>query len=138
MGAASAGPAATGVPTEASLKERFPAMVQSVLDAERRAKNDGLYARFVANIRKLVTIRRTGEISGDDTEAVLARMEERLKLDDLAAAVTEGKALKGAALEAAAPWLKDAEARVATRQMLRDLSAHVAARLAPPAPGAKG
>ncbi|MDR3498442.1 MAG: mitofilin family membrane protein [Parvibaculum sp.] len=136
--AALAGPAATGVPTEASLKERFPAMVQSVLDAERRAKNDGLYARFVANIRKLVTIRRTGEISGDDTEAVIARMEERLKLDDLAAAVTEGKALKGAALEAAAPWLKDAEARVATRQMLRDLSAHVAARLAPPAPGAKG
>jgi hypothetical protein len=136
--AALAPAAQTGVPTEASLKERFPSLVQSVLDAERRAGSDGIFARFVSNIRKLVTVRRTGEIAGDDTEAVLARMEERLKLDNLPAAVTEAKLLKGAAAEAAAPWLKDAEARVATQQMLRDLTAHVAARLAPAAAGAKG
>ncbi len=136
--AALAPAAGTGVPTEASLKERFPAMVQSVLDAEARAKSDGLFARFAANMRKLVTVRRTGEIAGDDTEAVLARMEERLKLDNLAEAVAVAKSLKGPAADAAAPWLKDANARVATEQMLRDLSAHVAARLAPAAAGAKG
>ncbi|HEX7775906.1 MAG TPA: mitofilin family membrane protein [Parvibaculum sp.] len=136
--AALAPAAQSGVPTEASLKERFQPMVQAALDADRRAKGDGLFARFAANLRKLVTIRRTGEISGDDTEAVLARMEERLKLDNLPAAVAEAKALKGPAAEAAAPWLKDAQARVATDEMLRDLTAHVAARLAPAAPATSG
>ncbi|HEY4344885.1 MAG TPA: mitofilin family membrane protein [Parvibaculum sp.] len=128
--------AASGVPTEASLKERFPALVQTVLDAERQAKNDGLFQRFISNARKLITVRRTGEITGDDTEAVLARMEERLKLNDLPAAVTQAKGLKGAAAEAAAPWLRDAEARVATTQLLRDLTAHITTRLT--TAGAKG
>lgn len=127
--------AARGAPTEASLKERFPQLVQTVLDAERQAKSDSLFQRFIANARKLVTVRRTGEISGEDTEAVLARMEERLKLDDLPAAVEEAKGLKGIAAEAAAPWMKDAEARVATTRLLRELTAHVTQRLAA---GAKG
>lgn len=121
--------AATGVATRASLKERFPALVPSVFEAERRARGDGLWARFLAHARSLVTVRRTGEIAGEDTEAVIARMEERLKADDLAGAVAEGKALKGAAAEAAAPWLEEARARVETETLLRTLSARVAERL---------
>lgn len=128
--------AAKGVATEASLKERFPALVQSVLDAERQATNDGFFQRFISNARKLITVRRTGEIAGADTEAVLARMEERLKLDDLSAAVAQARGLKGVAAEAAAPWMKEAEARVATTQLLRELTAHVTTRLA--TAGAKG
>lgn len=130
--------AARGVPTQASLKERFPAFVQAVLDADRRARDDGLWSRFVASARKLVTVRRTGEVSGTTSEAVLARMEERLKVDDLPAALAEAEALQGPAAAAGAAWLGDARARVATTRLLRDLSAHVAARLAPPPSGAKG
>ena len=122
--------AATGVPTAASLKEKFPAVVQSVFDAERRAKDDGLWARFLANLRSVVTVRRTGEISGDSTEAVIARMEERLKVDDLAGAVAEGAKLKGAAADAARSWLDASSSRVATDKLLGELSASVAARLA--------
>lgn len=121
--------AASGVDTRASLKEHFPALVQSVFAAERRARGDGVLARFVAHARSLVTVRRTGEISGDDTEAVVARMEERLKADDLAGAVAEGKALKGAAAAAATPWLAEAHSRVETETLLRTLSARVAERL---------
>ncbi len=121
--------AAAGVATRANLKERFPALVPSVFEAERRARGDGLWARFLANARSLVTVRRTGEIAGEDTEAVIARMEERLKADDLAGAVAEGKALKGAAAEAAKPWLAEASARVETETLLRTLSARVAERL---------
>ena len=128
--------AAKGVATEASLKERFPALVQTVLDAERQAKDDGFFQRFISNARKLITIRRTGEIAGEDTQAVLARMEERLKLNDLSAAVAQGKGLTGAAAEAAAPWMKEAEARLATTQLLRELTARITTRLA--TAGAKG
>lgn len=122
--------AARGVPTRTDLMERFPALVRAVFDAERHAKGEGLWARFVANARSLVTIRRTGKIPGDTTEAVIARMEERLKAGDFPAALMESRALKGAAAEAAAPWIAQADARVRTDELLRTLSARVAERLA--------
>ncbi|MEX0840357.1 MAG: mitofilin family membrane protein [Parvibaculum sp.] len=125
------GAATSGVATRASLKARFPSVVESVFDAERRADEEGLWSRFVANAKSLVTIRRTGEISGETTEAVVARMEERLKTDDLAGAVSEGEALQGPAREAASTWLRDAQARLETETLLRDLSAHVATQLSP-------
>jgi hypothetical protein len=122
--------AAEGVPTEADIQARFPALVQSVLDAERAAKNEGLWQRFLSNARKLITVRRTGEISGEDTDAVLARMEERVNRNDLSAALQEAKGLQGAAAEAAAPWVKDATARVTTSDLLSALTADVTKRLA--------
>ena len=122
--------AATGVPTKGEIEARFPALVQKVLDAERAAKNESLWQRFLSNARKLITIRRTGEISGDDTDAVLARMEERVKRDDLAGAVAEAQGFKGAAAEAAAPWVKDASDRVKTNQLLSALTDNVTKRLA--------
>ena len=125
------GAAADGVATRAALKARFPSVVENIFDAERRAGADGLWSRFVANAKSLVTIRRTGEISGDTTEAIVARMEERLATDDLAGAVAEGEALQGPARDAAADWLADARARLETDMLLRDLAARVAARLSP-------
>ena len=121
--------AANGVATRAGLKARFPSVVESIFDAERRATEEGLWSRFVANAKSLVTIRRTGEISGETTEAVVARMEERLKIDDLAGAVGEGEALQGPAREAASAWLGAARARLETETLLRDLSARVATQL---------
>jgi hypothetical protein len=121
--------AAEGVPTETSLEARFPQVVKDVLDAERAASDDSIWQRFVSNAKKLVTLRRTGEIAGDDTDAVLARMEERVARGDLSAALAEAKALKGRAAAAAAPWVTDATARVTTSDLLAALTADVTKRL---------
>lgn len=122
--------AAEGVPTRAALAARFPSLAQNAFDAERRASEDGIWTRFVSNAKSLVTVRRTGEISGETTEAVIARMEERLKVQDLAGAVAEARTLQGPAAEAAAPWLADAEARLQVDELVRDLAARVAGQLA--------
>ncbi|MDZ4381159.1 MAG: mitofilin family membrane protein [Parvibaculum sp.] len=122
--------AAAGVPTRAALEARFPMLAQSIFDAERHAGEDGWWSRFVANAKSLITVRRTGEISGDTTEAKVARMEERLKVHDLAGAVVEAEALEGPAAETAAPWIADARDRLDTDRLVRDLSARVASQLA--------
>ena len=122
--------ASGGVPTRAALEARFPALAEDIFDAERRADADGWWSRFVANAKSLVTIRKTGEISGDTTEAKVARMEERLKVHDLEGAVKEAETLEGPAAEAAASWLDDARARLETDRLVRELSASVAAQLA--------
>ncbi|MES1991552.1 MAG: mitofilin family membrane protein [Pseudomonadota bacterium] len=119
-----------GVPTAATLETEFPLVVQRVLDAERAASGDGWWARFVSNFKKLVTLRRTGEIAGDDTDAVLARMEERVGRGDLSAAISEAAGLKGPAAAAAKPWVADATARVTTSDLLAALSANITKRLA--------
>lgn len=128
--AALADAAKSGVPTRAALEGRFASLAQSVFDAERRAGEDGLWSRFLANAKSLVTIRRTGEISGETTEAIVARMEERLKVQDLGGAVTEAELLAGPAAEAAAPWIADAKARLETDRLVRELSARLAGELA--------
>jgi len=121
--------AETGVPTSADIEARFPDLVQQVLDAERAASDESLWQRFSSSARKLITIRRTGEISGDDTDAILARMEERINRGELSQAVTQAQDLKGAAAEAASPWLKDAADRVKTNDLLSALTANVTKRL---------
>lgn len=129
----------TGVPTVASLKQSFPALVDAVFAAEAKADQSSIWSRFLGNARSLVTVRRTGDISGATSEAVLARMEEKLKLDDLAAAVQEAEGLSGAAEQAAKEWLGEARARLRLDQLVRDLSAHVAEGLAAPVtPQVKG
>ena len=122
--------AAQGVPTRAALEARFPSVAQDIFGAERHAGEDGWWSRFVANAKSLVTIRKTGEISGDTTEAKVARTEERLKVHDLAGAVAEAETLEGPAAEAAAPWLSDARDRLETDRLVRELSANVAEQLA--------
>jgi hypothetical protein len=122
--------AADGVPTATSLEAQFPQVVREVLDAERAAKNDSLWQRFLSNARKLVTLRRVGEVAGEDTDAVLARMEERVKRGDLSATLAEAKGLQGTAAEAASPWVKDVTARVTTDDLLAALTANVTKRLA--------
>ena len=122
--------ASGGVPTRAALEARFPALAEDIFDAARRADADGWWSRFVANAKSLVTIRKTGEISGDTIEAKVARMEERLKVHDLEGAVKEAETLEGPAAEAAASWLDDARARLETDRLVRELSASVAAQLA--------
>jgi hypothetical protein len=112
------------------LEARFPGTVRAVLNAERAASDDSLWQRFYSNARKLVTVRRTGEVAGEDTDAVLARMEERVKRGDLAAALVQAKELKGAAAEAAKPWIDDAQARVTVDTQLAALTADVTKRLA--------
>lgn len=122
--------AAAGVPTRAALEARFSTLAQDIFDAERHAGEDSWWSRFAANAKSLVTIRRTGEISGDTTEAKVARMEERLKVHDLAGAVAEAETLEGPAAEAAAPWIADANDRLRTDRLVRELSARVAEQLA--------
>ena len=122
--------AVNGVPTRAALKARFEPLIEKIFDAARREGDSSIWDRFLANAASLVTVRRTGEISGDSTEAIVARMEEKLKEGDLAGAVAQGEALKGAAAEAAAPWMSEAQKRLDAEKLVRELTARVTARLA--------
>ncbi|MEQ9519245.1 MAG: mitofilin family membrane protein [Parvibaculum sp.] len=122
--------AVKGVATFAKLDEQFGALVDPLLTAERQAGREGVWDKLVGNALSIVTVRRVGDVEGSSAEAIVARVEARLRDEDLAGAVAELKKLPDPALVVATPWLEAASLRVETDALVRALSARVLSHLA--------
>jgi len=122
--------APTGVRSFASLTQEFSDLVDPLLTAERRAGRETFYERIVGSALSIITVRRIGDVEGDNVEAIVARIETRLAQEDLSSALTEAKLLTGPAADVAAAWIADVEARQRTDLLVRDLSARVLAHVA--------
>ena len=120
-------PHAGGVATLDELARSFAAIAGAVAVTEDAG--EGWVAELWGRVRGAVSIRRTGEVPGDDPEARVARAEARLQQHDLAAAVAE---LDGLEIEAPelAPWLADARARLAADSVVERLGARALAVVA--------
>jgi hypothetical protein len=82
-------------------------------------------------IESVVSIRRVGDsVPGDAADAVVARAEAKLDADDLKGAVAGLAALNGLPAEVAAPWIHDAEQRIAADAADADLSRLAISRVA--------
>lgn len=123
-------PYAKGVPTRAMLTDRFSDTADAILAAERRSHATNWLSKLWASFENLISVRRVGNVKGNDTEAHVARAEFDLKSGNLQAAVDELDALKGPAREAAAQWLSDAKARLAVTQETRALTNRIVSELA--------
>lgn len=114
--------ARTGVPTRTMLAAQFPAVAASALSAERSGRASNWMSRLWANVASSVSIRRVGDVSGNDTESRLARAGSRLDAGDLPGALSEMQALDMPARKAAANWIADAAARIAVDRATRALA----------------
>lgn len=110
-----------GVPTLDMLAARFDESAAGWLAAATTPANASALERMLARAKSLVSVRRTDITEGDSPEAVIARAERRLQARDLDGAVRALERLPDSGLEAAAPWLEDAGARLASLQALRQL-----------------
>jgi hypothetical protein len=117
--------AATGVPTVATLAARFHRDIDGAIAAERTSHANNWIERVWYDFVNLVSVRRVGNVAGNDTESRLARAEFALKNGDLAAAVKEVQGLDAPARKAVAAWLKDAEARLAVDRDARALTRRI-------------
>jgi hypothetical protein len=100
-----------GVATRHQLQARFGTTLAAVL-ASQHSDAEGFWARTVNRVKGLVSIRRTGEVAGDDIEAVMARAEVRANAGNLAGAAEQMSALSGPGANAAADWLEAVQARL--------------------------
>jgi len=126
------GRASEGLPTLSELKGSFPAVARDIVAAGRTGDGEGFWSGVVDQVSKVVSVRSVGMVEGEGPEAIAARAEVKLDGDDLAGAVAELKSLQGAAAEAAAGWLGDAEGRVAASEAMTSLAAKISAQLDAP------
>jgi hypothetical protein len=123
--------AETGVLTLAALRARFADGARAALDAERATGEGGnFFARAWASLTSLVRVRRVGDVEGTTTADRLARAEADLGRADLSGGVMEAQSVTGAAAIALAPWLKDAEGRLAVDRAVADMDSRIVQALA--------
>ena len=132
-----------GIPSTALLAARFasdtaPAILRS---AAPPPAESGWGERILARIESLVVIHRIGggpAATHDPIAAATTRAQTALDGGDLAGAVKALATLDGPAQTAAQSWLAAARQRLAAEATLDDMTARIAAHLAPTASPAAG
>ena len=121
--------ASVGVMTMVALQQRLSDRSSVILQAGTSEATRWI-DQILRRLATVVTVRRTGEVSGTGTEAHLARAEVRLHEGKLDAAVAEMLGLKGASADAAASWLDAAQVRLAVESALSKLEGYAVSRIA--------
>ncbi len=105
--------AETGAPTVTQLRDSFPDAAHAAIRAGILASaGDGVLNRSRAFLEAQVATRSLTPQQGLGPDAVLSRMEDHLRRDDLSAALAEAEALPADVSAAMAGWLGDARRRL--------------------------
>jgi hypothetical protein len=120
--------AASGAPTLAALRAGFSDAAHPTIRATIQAgAGEGVVARSRAFLEAQVASRSLAPREGATPDAILSRMEDALRRDDLDAALAEAEALPSEAQAALGAWLAEARLRAQADAGLDALDASVAA-----------
>ena len=112
-----------GMPSIEQLTADFDAAANAALDAENHPTDQSTIGELWSKAKSFIRVRRKGDVPGDTTAAILARVEHKLSADDLAGAINEAVQLKGAAAVAFSPWLEKLKAKRAADEALARVEA---------------
>lgn len=110
-----------GVWTDEALERMYPVYASDAMKALTENENDGWFRRAVAQIRRLVVIRRVDAPADDMApDAVLSRAEKAVLKGDYAVALLELKRLQGRAAAAMSPWTTAADRALFARKTVNE------------------
>ena len=106
-------PAETGIATTAALLARFGQASRAALEADIGSRaGDGLLSQARARVSSVVAGRPSGEQQGEGVDAILSRVEARLREGEPLSALFEAEDLPEPAKGALGAWLDDLKTRV--------------------------
>jgi hypothetical protein len=111
--------AATGVPSRSELMQKFPDVANAMLSAiSQPDPNQGIVERLTESAFSLVKVRPVGNIEGETPDAMIARMENKLRNGDLQGAALEWNSLPETARTASADYKKSLDARIEVENLV--------------------
>jgi predicted nucleic acid-binding Zn-ribbon protein len=118
--------ATTALPTEAALRESFPALAKHARDVSvPDLSGKSFWARALTRMQQSVTVREGEDVLvGDPAAGILTDAGHHLDIGDLAGTVKTLTHLGGPAAKVMKPWEDDATALIAARTALAALAAH--------------
>ena len=111
----------SGVSSLEKLTADFNNAAIAAIDAENEPVDESLASEIWSRAKSFVRVRRKGDVPGNSTRAILARVENRLEAGNLSAASTEVEQLQGKAAEAIAPWRDELNAKIAADKELAEV-----------------
>lgn len=116
--------AKSGLPAPVALGRELVALLPALQRAAGTVPRDnGFLDRLQANAERLVRIRPIDEVPGEDTAAIMARIEVRAAQADVAGALVELGKLPAPVRALAAEWMAKAQARSRAVEASRKLDA---------------
>ncbi|WP_416797212.1 mitofilin family membrane protein [Ciceribacter azotifigens] len=111
--------ARTGIPSRADLVRQFQDTASSILSAVNQPDpNQGLAERLLSSALSVVKVRPVGNVEGDTPEAIVARMEDKLRNGDLQGASLEWDTLPEAGKAASADFAKALKSRIEVEKLV--------------------
>ena len=122
----------SGTPSLTELRAAFPAVVTEVTRVQADWTGESWVDTAINRVTSLVSIRKTGAdaVAAEGVDGAVAQAESALINGDVAAAVKALEGLEGPPAEAAAPWLAEANKRLAAEAALTNLRQRAIALLA--------
>ncbi len=114
-----------GLPNIGQLDKSLTKQMDLIMASELQEEDTSTLSwqdKLLAKAKSAMKMRPTGYVKGDTTDAVLARIEYKLKKKgDLAGALQEATALQAKPAEAAKGWIQTAQDRLAGDKLLQQL-----------------
>lgn len=105
--------AASGIPTREQLTSQFTGLADSIIRAaDQPAQDEGVVRRLISSAKGLITVRPVGDVEGYSTPAIVARIENDLKIGELQKAANEWNKLPAASKEVSSSFETALNARI--------------------------
>ena len=110
-----------GVSSLEDLRREFGGLIATSLRAKTSGEDAGVWDKTTDWFSSLIVVRKTGEVKGEDDEALFARAERRLLDKNLEATIILVEGLSAPALTAMTPWLRGAKNRIEVMEAVANL-----------------
>ena len=118
-----------------ALTNSFRKVARTVLSVEPGKQGGTIMDSILSSAKSVIRVRKVGDVQGTTTDAMLARMEAKLKAKDLGGVLTEAKSLPEPGRKVASDWLKQIEARHTIDRSLEQLEGRFKSSLRTPGEG---
>lgn len=111
--------ARAGIPSRAELVRQFQDTASAILAAVHQPDpNQGLAERLLSSALSVIKVRPVGNVEGDTPEAIVARMEDKLRNGDLQGVSLEWETLPETGKAASADFAKALKSRIEVEKLV--------------------
>lgn len=107
------------------LKQEFAKLSPELIAIKNHGNSDAFVAKMMRNISKIITIRRTDKIDGNDVDAVIFRVEKSLKEKDYVKALASLNALEEKYRDVSMPFVSSLENRIDIEKIDQKITNHL-------------
>jgi hypothetical protein len=120
--------AAVGVPSRSDLARQFSPVADRIIEAVNQPTgSESLTDRLLTSAKSLIKVRPVGMVEGDSVEAIVARMEEKLKNGDLKGAAIEWDSLPDAGKQASSDFKDTLDKRIKVEDLAESIMTNAVA-----------